>query len=464
MGYRFISETYKITMMTFTVACLRAELMAGRTTSRALVEQVLERIGQPTYTSVFAEAALAEADASDKLRTLGIVRSQIEGLPVSVKDLYDISGQVTLAGSKVRESSPPAAVDAPVIARLRAAGAIIVGKTAMTEFAFGGVGTNPHYGTPKNPWRRDEGGGRVPGGSSSGAAVAVADRTCVMGLGTDTRGSVRIPAALCGVTGFKPTQSRIERTGAFPLSYTLDSVGPLANCIADCALFDSILAGASPPSEAKAPQPLPIEGLRLMVPKGCFVMEGLDEAVASSFERTVETLRAAGARIDSIDCPLFDRAHALYEGGGFAGPESFQIHRGSLETHRELYDPNVANRIALGAKASASDYVQLHIDRKQIISEARALVRPYDAMLLPTVACVAPTIAECDSSAETYAKYNLLFLRNTGLINMLDGCAATLPCHRPGTSPVGLMVAGNGGTDEHILAASMAIEGALGRA
>ena len=453
--------------MATTVALLRADLNAGRVTSRALVDQALTRIQDPkgegsrTYMKVYAEMARAEADASDKLRAAGVVRSPIEGMPISVKDLWDVAGQVTLAGSKALASAPAAAVDAPAIAKLRAAGAVIVGKTAMTEFAFGGVGTNPHYGTPRNPWDRAPGGGRVPGGSSSGAAVAVADETCIMGLGTDTRGSVRIPAALCGITGFKPTQSRIDKTGAFPLSYTLDSVGPLANSVACCAVFDSILAGEVPPSEAAPPQPLPLQGLRLMIPSACFAMEGLDVEVSSAFARAVDKLSAAGAVVTTREAPVFDTAHALFEGGGFAGPESYQIHRATLAEHKDLYDPNVANRIELGAAATAANYVQLGIDRRRVMSEARALLAPYDAMILPTVACVAPTIAEVDASMDTYAKFNLLLLRNTGLINMLDGCAATLPCHAAGEAPVGLMVAGMAGTDSHILAASLAIESAL---
>ena len=215
-----------------TVATLAADLGAGRTTSRRLVEQALQRIGDPkgegprTFMKVYTDAALAEADASDRLRALGVVRSAVEGIPISVKDLFDVAGDTTLAGSKALVGAPAAAADAPAVARLRAAGAIVVGRTAMVEFAFGGVGLNPHYGCPKNPWDRAS-GGRVPGGSSSGAAVAIADGMCTMALGSDTRGSVRIPSSLCGVTGFKPTASRVPKAGAFPLSYTLDSVSAL---------------------------------------------------------------------------------------------------------------------------------------------------------------------------------------------------------------------------------------------
>ena len=454
-----------------TVSLLRAELCAGRTTSRTLVDQALAKIADPSgegsraYMKVYADMARAEADMSDKLRAAGIVRSPVEGLPISVKDLFDVGGDVTLAGSVAFKSQPPAVTDAPVIARLRAAGAVILGRTAMTEFAFGGVGTNPHYGTPRSPYGRSVGGGRVPGGSSSGAGVAVADGLCVMGLGTDTRGSVRIPSAFNGVSGFKPTQSRVPRDGAFPLSTTLDSVGPLANSIECCAIYDAILSGEAPPSEAAAPAPLALDGLRLVVPAAsCVMMTGLDDVVAAAFGRAVELLRASGAVVTEESATCFDDAHALYEGGGFAGPESFHLHRATLASHGELYDPNVATRIRMGADVAAADYIQRFVDRKVVIADAAKLLAPYDAVVMPTVACVAPTVAEVDASMETYAKYNLLMLRNTGLINMLDGCAASLPCHFADEPPVGMMVAGLGGTDRHVLAAARAIEGALASA
>src|SRR5262249_42658332 len=251
----------------WTVEKLAADLAAGRTSSRALVEEALARIADPAgegrraFIQVNAESALAEAEHADRLRKSGVVRSAVDGLPVSVKDLFDVGGEVTRAGSKPLAGAPPADADAPTIARLRAAGAIILGRSNMVEFAFGAVGTNPHYGTPKNPWDRKA--GRVPGGSSSGAAVSVADGMCVMGLGSDTRGSTRQPAALCGIAGFKPTQQRVSREGAFPLSYTLDSIGPLANTAACCAAYDAILAGEA---DASLPE-LPAKGLRFLLPR-----------------------------------------------------------------------------------------------------------------------------------------------------------------------------------------------------
>mmetsp|Transcript_44262 Transcript_44262/g.145015 ORF Transcript_44262/g.145015 Transcript_44262/m.145015 type:complete len:463 (-) Transcript_44262:69-1457(-) len=449
-----------------TVAYLREELIAGRTTSRALVEQALARIADPlgegprAYMKVYADLARAEADASDALRAAGVVRSPVEGLPVSVKDLFDVGGDVTLAGSKALASEPPATRDAPAVARLRAAGAVILGRTSMVEFAFGGIGTNPHFGTPANP--HDRGTGRIPGGSSSGAAVAVADGLCVMGLGSDTRGSVRIPAALCGVTGFKPTQSRVPREGAFPLSYTLDSVGPLARSVSCCAVFDAILAADGQPADARAPEPAALPSLRLLAPR-CFALDDLDPPVAAAFERALAALSAAGARISTADAPCLDAAHALFAGGGFAGAEAAQIHRALLKTKRELYDPNVAKRIEAGEGFfSGADYVQLGLDRRAVIGEAAELLSQYDAVLLPTTPSVAPTIEEVSVSGDEYARWNLRMLRNPGLINMIDGCAVSLPCHSPGEeAPIGLMVAGVGGSDRRVLAVARAIEESL---
>src|SRR5881394_1823268 len=275
----------------WTVAQLERDLIAGRTTSRELVEQALAKITAPygegarAYLKVYAESARAEADYADRLRKQGVRRSPIDGLPVSLKDLFDVAGDVTRAGSKVLAIE--AKRDATAVARLRAAGAIFVGRTNMVEFAFGGVGLNPHYGTPRNPW--DRAAARVPGGSSSGAAVAQAEGMCVMALGSDTRGSIRQPAALCGVVGFKPTMERVPRDGAFPLSFTLDSVGPLANSAACCAAYDAVLSG-----EEASSLDLDINNLRLLLPRSSAI-EDLDRDVAAAFDASLKSLSKRGA-------------------------------------------------------------------------------------------------------------------------------------------------------------------------
>jgi aspartyl-tRNA(Asn)/glutamyl-tRNA(Gln) amidotransferase subunit A len=438
----------------WTVSQLARDLATGRTTSRKLVETALERIADPNgegaraFLKVYADAARADADHADALRRAGVVRSPIDGLPVSLKDLYDVAGDVTRAGSKVLELHAQA--DAPVVARLRAAGAIVIGRTNMVEFAFGGLGINPHFGTPRGPW--DRATGRVPGGSSSGAGVAQADGMCVMALGSDTRGSVRIPAALCGVTGFKSTATRIPRAGAFPLSYTLDSIGPLANSIECCAAYDAVLAG-----EVPAPLPeRPARLLRLVVPKSS-LFEGLHERVARAFDRALAALSKAGAAVETIDAPVFTRAQDLFRNGGLAGAESWHLHRGRRDRFGEM-DPRVAQRLALGEKFSAADYIQIMHERMATIREADALVAPYDAMIYPTVAVIPPTIAEASATDEAYFDWNLKVLRNTGIANVLDGCAATIPCHRPGEAPVGLTVDGVGNSDRRTLAVAAAVQ------
>ncbi len=443
----------------WTVAQLAADLAAGRTTSRRLTEEALSRINDPkgegarAFIKVYAESALAEADYSDRLRKSGVRRSPVDGLPVSLKDLFDVAGDVTRAGSKVHQVK--AQSDAPAVARLRAAGAVFVGRTNMVEFAFGTTGLNPHYGTPKNPW--DRATGRAPGGSSSGAGVAQADGMCVMALGTDTRGSIRIPAALCGVTGLKPTARRVPREGAFPLSYTLDSIGPLANSVACCAAYDAVLAG-----EAPDPLPeLPVKGLHFLLPK-TEVRDGLDREVESAFAGAIEQLKRAGALVTEKPVAAFDRSADYFKSGGFAGAEAYAIHRGNAERLGE-YDPRVAKRVMLGKELSAADYVDLTLMRARYQREVEALLAPYDAFLLPTTPCIAPPIAEVNASDDSYFRWNGRILRVVGLVNFLDGCAVSVPCHPRGTAPVGMMVCGPAMSDRRILAVSAAIEGALAR-
>src|SRR6201994_2188766 len=279
-----------------TLATLADDLEAGRTTSRKLVEACIARIadpageGQRAFIHVDKDAAIEAAEAMDRLREVKAAPSRYAGIPVSIKDLFDIKGQVTRAGSRALDDSPPADADAPVVARLRRAGFVVIGRTNMTEFAYSGIGINPHYGTPKGAWQRSV--GHVPGGSSSGAAVSVLDGMAHGALGTDTGGSCRIPAAYNGIVGFKPTQRRVPLDGAVPLSFTLDSIGPLARTVACCAALDAVLA-----NEPITPlQPRPIRGMRLAVPT-TVALDDLDDAVAKTFERALDKLAREGALI-----------------------------------------------------------------------------------------------------------------------------------------------------------------------
>jgi aspartyl-tRNA(Asn)/glutamyl-tRNA(Gln) amidotransferase subunit A len=442
-----------------TVLGLAADLAAGRTTSRALVEDALARIADPagegarTFTKVYAEQARAAADAQDQLRRAGYVASPLAGQPVSIKDLFDVAGEVTLAGSTALDDRPPAAQDAPIVARLRAAGAVIVGKTNMTEFAFSGVGINPHYGTPGNPYDR----ARVPGGSSAGAPVSVADGQAVVAIGTDTGGSVRIPAALCGVVGFKPTAHRVSRDGAVPLSTTLDSIGPLANTVACCAITDAVMAGDEP----TAPEPAPVAGLRLGVPQN-FVLDALEAAVAAAFAEACAALTRAGAQITDLKLTEFDEYPALSNRGLLVNSEAFAWHEELLARRGNEYDPRVRSRIEFGRGVSAAAYIRLRAARDDWIDRVAARTTEFDALLMPTVAITAPPIAAFADDRE-YFRLNGLILRNTAVINFLDRCAVTLPIQPAGTTPVGLMIVGEHGGDRRLLAISRGIEAALAR-
>lgn len=445
-------------MMTLpTISEHAAALRGGNTTSLTLVEAALERIaetngeGTRTFTRVYADKARAEARVSDLLRGSGLARSPLDGVPVSIKDLFDVAGETTLAGSVVRESAPEAGVDAEVVRRLRAAGAVIVGRTNMTEFAYSGLGLNPHYGTPRNPW--DRAVGRIPGGSSSGAAVSVADAMATAGIGSDTGGSVRIPAALCGLTGFKPTARRVPLDGVLPLSTHLDSIGPIALSVACCALLDAVMAGEA----HMAPAPAEMRGLRLAVPT-TVVLDDMDAHVAATFNRALSVLSRAGAQVTEMPLAAIARLAAVNAKGGLTAAEAWAWHRESIGRASAAYDPRVLSRILRGKDMSAADLLDLLHARVAWIAEVEAAVADFDAVVMPTVPIVAPTIAELAASDDAYFRANGLMLRNPSAINFLDGCALSLPCHESGTAPVGLMVAGTAMRDRRVLSIGRAIE------
>jgi aspartyl-tRNA(Asn)/glutamyl-tRNA(Gln) amidotransferase subunit A len=442
-----------------TLAQLADDLAAGRTSARKLVDECLAKIadpageGQRTFIHVDKAAAIEAADAMDHLRKANAAPSRFAGIPVSIKDLFDIKGQVTRAGSRALEDSAAAEADAPVVARLRRAGFVVIGRTNMTEFAYSGIGINPHYGTPKSAWNRKA--GHVPGGSSSGAAVSIADRMAYGALGTDTGGSCRIPAAYNGIVGYKPTQRRVPLDGGVPLSFSLDSFGPLANSVACCAALDGVLA-----AEPIAPlAPRPIKGMRLAVPT-TVALDDLDDAVAKTFERALETLSRAGALIERIAMPEFLDVGVMNTKGGFAAAESYAWHRYLIVSHGDVYDPRVRVRILRGEAISAADYIDLLNARRSLIARANARLAPYDALVMPTTANTPPRIADL-ADDKAFAAANLRALRNCTLINMIDGCAISLPAQREGEVPVGLMLASSGGSDRRVFELAAAIEGAI---
>ncbi len=434
-------------------------LEAGRTTARELVEQCLGRIADPAgegaraFVAVYDEQARSMADAMDTLRRLGRAPSRFAGIPISLKDLFDVAGESTRAGSAALDDATPAVAHAPVVARMLAAGFVPVGRTNMTEFAFSGLGVNPHHGTPLSPW--DRAAARIPGGSSSGAAVSVADDMALGALGTDTGGSCRIPAALCGVTGYKPTARRVPLGGVLPLAPSLDSVGPLARSVDCCAVLDAVLAGATPTRTA----PASLAGLRLAVPQNV-VLDGMDATVAAAFGRAVARLAGAGARIVDASFPVFDEMPTVNAKGGFAAVEAFAWHQALLAEQARLYDPRIRMRIQRGAAMTAAEYLALRAARDRLIAAFDDQTSAFDALMLPTCPIVPPRVAELEDERD-YNRINLLLLRNTALGNFLDRCAISLPCHTPGEAPVGLMLMGETMGDARLFAIAAAVEGAL---
>ena len=422
--------------------------------SRDRLEQALAKIADPSgegaraCLTVYANAARKAADASDARAKSGTLRGPLDGAIISIKDLFDVQGEVTRAGSRVLASrSAPAAADAAIVARLRDAGAVIVAKTNMTEFAYSGIGANPHFGTPGNPADRV----RVPGGSSSGAAVAAADGFCEIAIGTDTGGSTRIPASFCGVTGFKPTARRVPRDGAFPLSYTLDSIGPIARSVADCANADAVLAG-----EAASPlAPVGLKDIRAGLVQG-FSLEGLDAIVAEAFPQALARLEPHW-RTKDVTLGALDIMHAVNARGGIAPPEAYAVHRDLLAEAGEGVDSNVRARLMKSANTSAADYIANMRDRERGKAVMDAVFDDYDVLVMPTTPIVAPTIEEVSTPQEFGVK-NALALRNTSIWNFFDVCAISLPIRLGNALPCGLMLVGRHGTDRKLLAVAAAVE------
>jgi len=439
------------------IADIARDLQSGAVTSRGLVEEALAKIEDPagegsrTFIRVFRDSALAAADASDRLRAAGLVPSPLAGIPVSIKDLCDVAGVTTYAGSRTLRNAPPATRDAQVVARLRAAGAVIMGTTNLTEFAVGGLGLNPHFGDCRNPYDRET--GRVPGGSSAGAAVSVTDGMAAVGLGTDTAGSVRIPASLCGVVGFKPTKSRVPTDGVFPLSTTLDSVGPLAATVACCAVTDAIFANEYP----VVPDAIPLDGLRFGIPD-TLVIDDLEPAVQVAFDSALSTLSGAGARIEIFKFPELAELGGVGRNRFPAMVEGYSIHRERLESMIDLMDPRISERLLGGLKLSGPDYYDILEFRRGFIERAAAITSRFDAVVMPTLAITAPPIADFYGSDERLRDPHVIIIRNTCVANLLDRCALTIPCHEPGAAPVGFTLMGENMADRRIFGIGQSVE------
>lgn len=435
---------------------VRQALIAQTLRPADLVRDCLGRIAAPegegarAFLRVHAEQAMRQAAAARP------EQGPLAGIPLSIKDLFDLQGDVTTAGSRLLADDQPAARDAPAMARLREAGAIFIGRTNMTEFAYGGHGINAHYGTPLNPW--DRANARVPGGSTSGGAVSVTDGMACATIGSDTGGSVRIPAALCGITGFKPTQARVPLEGAFPLSFTRDSIGPLAPSVRCCVLLDRIMAGET---WEVAPDAADIRDLHFGVATD-ILLYGLDADVAAAFQKSLSALSAAGATITEFRFPELVEEMQGSRKANFSAVEAYALHRERLAKHYDAFDPMVAKRLVLGADMLAADYVDIIQLRKRLIVSSKETTARFDAVLSPTVPIVAPTLAAFRASDAEFFRLNGLLLRNCAPFNVLDRPVFSLPCHRPGDAPVGLQVIGERSGDARLAEVALAIEDALG--
>lgn len=431
----------------------RLALLATSSDARTEMEHSIATAGSPACEHAFTRTLFDEARQEAAAAVPG---QRLAGLAFSVKDLFDVAGQPTPAGSVVLAHAPAARADAVAVARLRAAGGALLGRTNMTEFAFSGVGVNPHHGTPANV--ADPGTPRIPGGSSSGAAISVASGAAFVGLGSDTGGSIRIPAALNGIVGFKSTARLVPSDGALPLSTTLDTVCAMTRSVRDAVTAHEILA-----ARRVTPGSAPLSAYRLAVVRNLF-LDDLDPVVASAFERTLSGLARAGARIEEIDLPALADLPVINATGGFSAAEAYAWHRLLLERSGAGYDPRVAQRILKGATMKAHEYIDLVNARRGWIRRMEQALEPFDAVLSPTVPITAPTIASVapgEVRDEAFFRINSLLLRNPSVINMLDGCAISLPCQAAGELPVGLMLWHAALHDDAVLAVALQAERAL---
>jgi aspartyl-tRNA(Asn)/glutamyl-tRNA(Gln) amidotransferase subunit A len=440
------------------IAQLSVLIQSGTADPVEVTEAVLDGIGtyadQSIFTGLLADRALDEASASSARMKDGRSRGLLEGIPVAWKDLFDIEGRATTAGSKVLRDAPAATADATVVTALNQAGMIAVGCTNMSEFAFSGLGINPHYGTPHNPRSKDE--PRIPGGSSSGAGAAVAAGLVPVAIGTDTGGSVRIPAAFNGIVGYKATRGRYPMKGVFPLAKSLDSLGPLCRTVQDAIWVDAAMRGLT---AAPAITASPIRGLDVVIPEN-IVFDGAEAGVVAAFEQSVEWLMAEGASVSRITIPAFDEILALMaRHGTLVTAEAFALHRERLGgPDAEEMDRRVVMRTRLGETITVSDYLAIMEARERLVSDVTNQVGD-SFIAFPSVAHVAPPIAPLEANDDLFFATNGKTLRNTMLGNFLDWCGVSIPCGTGDADmPVGLLLSAVGGRDEALLGTALSAE------
>lgn len=423
---------------------------------QAAVREIFARLargegqGAAVFTRTYHDGAMREARASDLRHARDAPASEVDGLILSIKDLFDIAGEPTAAGARALWNEPSASRDAAIVRRLRAAGGIILGKANMTQFALSCLGLNPDFGTPLCPW--DRANERIAGGSSSGSAASVADGFADAAIGTDTGGSIRVPAAFCNLVGFKPTTGRVPTDGCFTLSWSLDSIGPIARDVRTCALVDAVLAGGDPPLAPRR------EGLVVGVPEG-FLLDAMDAAVQKAFDAALGRLERADVTLIRVALPALDDLPEIGRLGGFATSEGWASHRALFERVGDRCDPRVMERFRAAAGVTLADHREMLRLRAEIIARCEP-VDGCDAILFPTVPIIPPRLADLVDDDAYYAA-NARCYRNAWVVNALDRCAVTIPCGFPDAAPVGLTLMARRAADAGLLAIAEGLEGAI---
>ena len=443
--------------MTYLIEDIAHQIADGSLSARDHIESCLAAIddkngqGQNTFIETYHDRARAEADAVDTARKNGWALPPFAGVSLSIKDLFDVAGDVTKAGSILLADSPPALTDATIVARLRQAGFILIGRTNMTEFAFSGLGMNVHYGNPLSPF--DRATGRVSGGSSSGSAVSVSDKMATISIGSDTGGSTRAPASYCGIVGLKPSTARMPSDGVFPLSPSFDAAGPMGNSVACVSIIDSIMAGGTGVRETA----FTAAGLRLAIPDG-YLMADLDTEVATAFDAAIDRLRDAGVHVQKIRLEALEAMRPSNNIKSIVSAEAYRVHRQWLESDQsEKYDPFIERRLRGGADILAADYIDMFEKRDAVYHAIKMQTRGFDALVLPTTPGIAPAINDMPS-IDRQIEMNARSLRNTAISNYLDRPTISIPCHKSGTAPVGLSLMGSRHHDRRLLAIADGLE------
>jgi aspartyl-tRNA(Asn)/glutamyl-tRNA(Gln) amidotransferase subunit A len=440
------------------VAQLSVLIQGGALDPVALAEETLDSIrsyrDQSLFVSLTPERAKAEAEASSRRLKEGRSLGVLDGIPIAWKDLFDLEGLVTTAGSKVLAREPAAAADAAIVANLKAAGMVAIGRTNMSEFAFSGLGLNPHYGTPENPHSTDV--PRITGGSSSGAGAVVAAGLVPVAMGTDTGGSIRIPAAYNGTVGYKATRGRYSMQGVYPLSKSLDSLGPLCHTVQDAVWIDAAMCGLTASFVTRGS----LAGLSLVVPETVF-FDDAEDGVVSAFEAAIGRLGKAGAKIRRQAFPLFTELFDLMaRHGPLVTAEAYALHyhRVNGPDAAEM-DRRVVFRSKLGDKTSMPAYVEILDARQRMIAAMEKTIASGEILVSPTLPLVAPPIAPLAADDDLFVRTNARTLRNTLIGNFFDWCGVSIPCGTGDAGmPVGLLLSGLPNTDEHLLGAALAAE------